>query len=278
MKAFVRAVVRRGQLVGLGAVLAAATLAGDAEARGVTSEDGMFSVDVEATCFIEPRELRSEEDCAGVDVTAITVPTLKDPLTRVGYGVVRGAGTGPARPIVGTVTLVRTPSHLTAAAPDQVAAERHGEEIAESLGASLPPGAHLRSLTSKIAWGKNVPVVRTTLVTEGAMPSGIEGGTGPRTDAPDTEPNPTLMHEHREVLTAVGGRDLYMTVWSGTREQAPALARLADAAATTTDLKPQGRPTPNLNPWPGRLLFMFGVLGLILLRFRLSKKRPKRPT
>ena len=57
------------------------------------------------------------------------------------------------------------------------------------------------------------------------------------------------------------------------REQAVDLARAADRTATTTDLKPEGRSLRALNPWPGRLLFFFGVAGLILLRVRMKKKK-----
>jgi hypothetical protein len=162
---------------------------------------------------------------------------------------------GAARAPVGTVRMMTGASHATAP-PDAANAERVGEEVAELLRASLPAGARVVPSSSKIAWGKNVPVVRTTVNVEG-LPAGADGSA-------------------REVLTAVGGRTLYITVWSGTREQASELARLADQAAKTTDLKPEGRPLQKLNPWPGRLLFLFGVGGLILLRVRMKKKDAQR--
>ena len=149
------------------------------------------------------------------------------------------------------------PSHATAP-PDAADAECVGEEVAELLSASLPAGARVVPSSSKIAWGKNVPVVRTTVNVEG-LPAGADTG-----------------GSAREVLTAVGARYLYITVWSGTREQAAELARLADQAATTTDLKPEGRPFRSLNPWPGRLLFFFGVGGLILLRVRMKKNAQRK--
>lgn len=254
----------RGRRVLFGAVLAVVWLAvaARAEAKVVVSDDAMYSVDLGAAtvCFIEPRELRADEDCAGVDVAAFPAPVVGEPLTRLAHGLVRGPGDGAARSVVGVVTMLRAPSHATLP-PDQAAADQLGAEASASLAASLPAGAHLEPATSKIAWGKDVPVVRTTLVV-----SGLEAGSG------------AGVNDHREVLTAVGNRYLYMTVWSGSRDHAHDLARLADAAAATTDLKPQGRPVPNLNPWPGRLLFLFGILGLILLRFRLhKKKRPPPP-
>jgi hypothetical protein len=155
-----------------------------------------------------------------------------------------------ARAPVGTVRMMTGPSHETAP-PDAANAERIGEAAAELVAASLPRGARVVPSSSKIAWGKNVPVVRTTVSVEGLPADG-------QTSA-------------REVLTAVGGRSLYITVWSGTHEQAAELARLADQAAKTTDLKPEGRPLRPLNPWPGRILFFFGIGGLILLRVRMKK-------
>jgi hypothetical protein len=146
-----------------------------------------------------------------------------------------------ARMITGT-------SHATAP-PDAASAPYVGQEVADLIAASLPAGARVVPVSSRIGWGQNVPVVRTTLE--------VEAGDGKSV---------------REVLTAVGGRTLYITVWSGTREQAAELARLADQAAKTTDLRPEGRPFRPLNPWPGRLLFLFGVGGLILLRVRMKKK------
>jgi hypothetical protein len=141
-------------------------------------------------------------------------------------------------------------SHETAA-PDAPNAERIGEEAAEVLRTSLPPGARVVPSSSKIAWGKNVPVVRTTVNVEG-LPAGQPASA-------------------RELLTAVGSRTLYVAVWSGTPDEAAELARAADHAAPTTDLKPEARPFRALNPWPGRVLFFFGVGGLILLRVRMKK-------
>jgi hypothetical protein len=184
-------------------LLAALFLSSRAAAKTVVSDDGMYSVDVDANAE------------------------------------------GTVRTLTGT-------SHETVP-PDAANADRVSEEVAALLGAGLPPGARVVPSSSKIAWGKNVPVVRTTVAVEG-LPAGA-----------DTEASA------REVLTAVGGTYLYVTVWSGTRAQARELARLADHAATTTDLKPQGRPFRPLNPWPGRLLFFFGVGGLILLRLRMKK-------
>ena len=246
-------------MIGVAAVL----VAGDAEAKAVVSDDGMYSVDLGAVCVVEPRALRVEQDCAGLDVAAFPVPTLADPLARLAYGLVRGPGEGAARGVVGVVTLMRAPSHATAP-PNEAAADQLGEEASASLASTLP-GARLLPGASTIAWGKNVPVVRTTLVVEGPDAGGDAG-------------HATALDGHREVLTAVGNRYLYIAVWAGTREHAADLARLADAAAATTNLKPEGRPVVKLNPWPGRLLFLFGIIGLLLLRFRLhKKKRPKSP-
>ena len=227
-----------------------------AEAKVVVSDDTMYSVDLGAAkiCFVEPRELRSEDDCAGVDLTDFPVGPVIDPLARLAYGVVRGPGEGAARPVLGIVSMMRAPSHATTA-PNQAAADQIGEEASQSIAASLPAGARLLPAASKLAWGKNVPVVRTTLVVEG-----LEAGSD------------VALNGHREVLTAIGGRYVYITVWSGSREHASELARFADAAAATTDLKPEGRPVTKLNPWPGRLLFVFGVGGLLLLRLRQKKK------
>ena len=159
---------------------------------------------------------------------------------------------------VGSVKQLTGPSHETVP-PDAANADRIAEQVAELLRVSLPAGARVVPSSSKIAWGRNVPVVRTTVNVEG-LPAGADAD-----------------GSAREVLTAVGARYLYVTVWSGTREQAAELARLADRAATTTDLKPEGRPFRSLNPWPGRILFFFGVGGLILLRVRMKKnaKRQK---
>jgi hypothetical protein len=197
------------------AVLSLATLflTSHVDAKVVVSDDGMYSVDVDANAH------------------------------------------GATRAPVGTVRMITGTSHATAP-PDAANVERVGEEVAEVLAASLPAGARVVPSSSKIAWGKNVPVVRTTVNVEG-LPADADGSA-------------------REVLTAVGGRYLYITVWSGTREQAAELARLADQAATTTDLKPEGRPFRSLNPWPGRLLFFFGVGGLILLRVRMKKNAQRK--
>lgn len=165
----------------------------------------------------------------------------------------QGAGHAP----VGTVKMMTGPSHETVP-PDAANADRVGEEAAALLAKSLPAGARVVPTSSKIAWGKNVPVVRTTVKVEG-LPAGTEAEASAR-----------------EVLTAVGGRHLYLTVWSGTAEQGAELARVADQAATTTDLKPEGRPFRPLNPWPGRLLFFFGIAGLILLRVRMKKNAKRK--
>jgi hypothetical protein len=164
---------------------------------------------------------------------------------------------GAARAPVDAVRTMTGTSHETVP-PDAANAERLGEQAAALLAASLPPGARVVPSSSKIAWGKNVPVVRTTVTVEG-LPAGA-----------DAE------RSARELLTAVGGRSLYITVWSGTREEGAELARLADQAAKTTDLKPEGRPFRPLNPWPGRLLFFFGVGGLILLRVRMKKNAQRK--
>jgi hypothetical protein len=241
-----------------GAVAAvAAVWPATADARVVTSEDAMFSVDVGAAtiCFVEPRSASSDEDCAGVDAKDFPVAPVADPLARLAYGIVRGAGQGASRPVLGVVSVMRAPSHATAP-PNDVTAVQVGEEASESVAASLPAGARLLPQASKIAWSKDVPVVRTTLVVEG-----LEAGSNAE------------LNGHREVVTAIGGRHVYITVWSGSREHGSELARLADAAATTIDLKPEARPVTKLNPWPGRLLFAFGVLGLMLLRFRQKKKK-----
>lgn len=160
----------------------------------------------------------------------------------------QGAGLAPVKTLIGT-------SHETVP-PDAANAERIGEQAVEIVAKSLPAGARVVPTASTIAWGKNVPVVRTTVNVEG-LPA-------------DTAASA------REVLTAVGGRSLYVTVWSGTPEQRAELARIADQAATTTDLKPEARPFRALNPWPGRLLFFFGVAGLILLRLRMKKKAQRK--
>lgn len=230
-----------------------------ADAKVVVSDDAMYSLELGAAtvCFVEPQSLRDEVDCAGVDLTEFPLSPVSDPLARLAYGIVRGPGEGAARPVLGVVSMMRAPSHATTA-PDQAAADQVGEEASQSIAASLPAGARLLPASSKIAWGKNVPVVRTTLVVEG-----LEAGSD------------LALNGHREVLTAIGGRYVYITVWSGSREHAAELARLADAAASTTDLKPEARPVTKRNPWPGRLLFVFGMLGLMLLRFRQKKRKKK---
>jgi hypothetical protein len=254
-------------LVG-GMVLGVAVSPRLAIAHEVSSEEGLFSVDLGAAsvCFVEPASLRSNEECDGVDPAALEAPAaVVDPLRRLAYGVVRGPGVGRSRPVIGTVTMLRSTSHATSL-PDAAMASAVGDEIAASVTASLPEGAQVLPVVSKIAWGKDVPVIRTSLETSAASAS--------------SEADPAA---RREILTVVGGRYVYTTVWSGTREQASTLQRLADAAASSTDLKPQARPQRALNPWPGRLLFGFGVLGLALLRFGQKRasgvaKKPAAPS
>jgi hypothetical protein len=200
-----------------------------------------------------------DEDCEGIDLADFPVAGVDAPMARLAYGVVRGAGAGASRPILGIVSMLRAPSSAPRA-PDEAAASQIGAEAGESVARSLPPGARLLPPSSRLAWGRNVPVVRTSLEVVGLPPGEGE------------------LDAHREIVTAIGGRYVYVTVWSGAVANAAALARLADAAAATTDLKPEGRPQAALNPWPGRLLFAFGALGLVLLRVRQSKRKAPRPS
>ena len=162
-----------------------------------------------------------------------------------------------ARAPVGTVRMMTGTSHATAP-PDAANADRIGEEVAELLAASLPAGARVVPSSSKIAWGKNVPVVRTTVNVEG-LPAGAE-------------PMGALARCSRRSAR----ENLYITVWSGTREQAAELARLADRGGDDDRSEAGGPPFRSLNPWPGRLLFFFGVGGLILLRVRMKKNAQRK--
>jgi hypothetical protein len=249
-------------VLGLSVAALVAVLPETAGATVIASDDAMFSLDVGSgrVCFVEPPSLRSADDCVGLDLSAYPTPPVSDPLARLAYGLVRGPGEGAARPVVGAVTMMRAPSHATSA-PTQASAVPISEEVSEALAATWPAAPPHRVARSTLLWGKNVPVVRTTLEAT-VLDAGGDAGTGSEASGP------------REVLTAVGGRYLYITVWSGAVEHAAELARLAEGAATTTDLKPEARPVTKLNPWPGRLLFFFGALGLLLLRFRQKKRAP----
>jgi hypothetical protein len=88
-------------------------------------------------------------------------------------------------------TMMTGVSHATAL-PDAANADRVGEDAAEVVRTSLPAGARVVPMSSRIAWGKNVPVVRTTMNVEG-----LAAGQGASA---------------REVLTAVGSRTLYVAV------------------------------------------------------------------
>lgn len=232
-----------------------------AEATVVVSDDAMYSVDLSAAtiCFVEPSSLRNDADCAGIRPADVPSAAVTAPLARMAYGLVRGPGEGENRAILGVVSLLRAPSHATAS-PDEATAAHVGEEAAAALTATLPAGSRLVPRSSKIAWGRNVPVVRTALDT-----SAVEAG------------GAAAAHGHRELVTAIGGRYHYITMWSGAAEHAAELALFADAAASTTDLKPEARPIGKLNPWPGRVLFFFGVVGLMLLRFRKKRVAASKP-
>jgi hypothetical protein len=227
----------------------------------VLSEDTMFSIDLGegGTCFVEPREMRVEADCEGLDPAALPLPVVPDSGRVIAYGIMRGPGKGSDRRYFGVVAVL-SDSVAADGPPDQATADTLAKGVAAGVAKHLPPATHLLPPTAKLVSSRNAPVVRATIAI-----SGIEAGNVAELDA------------HRELVAVVASGAVYVATWVGRPSDALELARRADLAAATVVLRAEARPTPRQSAMSAELAMVGVIVLLPLLLFALKhRSRAKR--
>ncbi|MBS2019194.1 MAG: hypothetical protein JST00_40375 [Deltaproteobacteria bacterium] len=218
------------------------------------SDGASFSVDLGGAhiCFIEPKELRTPNDCVAVDLSVYKAPQVKPGVTHLANGILRSPTNAEDPVFLGSVVVMKL-ALKTEEAPDQAAADRFAMGLIDT-GSSAPP-AGVKFLPPKAWIVKNgdTTLVRATVDVEGLAPEDSSA--------------------HREVLVAFGRDDAYSTSWTSRRADASVVKGYADAAALATKLAPEVQPRRPLD-----MRIVGGVVALlVVVMFVLGGRKKKGP-